>query len=142
MRRWTGFRPSRASGRARDTMTDMAYSRKERSISSWISMGSMPPKVVPVPSPSSGGGGGGVTSDMQSLSSDVQEPDVAGVGGDEVLAGLDVLAHQDAAHLVGQGGLLDVDPEQGPVLLGLGRAPELLPVHLPQALEAVELGLV
>ena len=24
IRRWTGFKPSRASGRARDTMTDMA----------------------------------------------------------------------------------------------------------------------
>ena len=52
IRRWTGFRPSRASGRARDTMTDMAYSRKERSISSWISTGSMPATTV---SPSASG---------------------------------------------------------------------------------------
>ena len=42
----------------------------------------------------------------------VQEPHVGGVGLDEVLAGLDVLAHQDGAHLVGQGGLLDADLEQ------------------------------
>src|ERR1022692_1364968 len=45
MRRWTGFRPSRTSGSARETMTDIEYSRKERSISSWISMGSMNPEV-------------------------------------------------------------------------------------------------
>src|SRR5580698_5844196 len=52
MRRWTGFRPSRTSGRARETMTDIEYSRKERSISSWISMGSMNPEVASsVPDP-------------------------------------------------------------------------------------------
>ena len=45
MRRWTGFRPSRTSGSARETMTDIEYSRKDRSISSWISMGSMPDGV-------------------------------------------------------------------------------------------------
>jgi len=36
-----GFSPSLASGRARDTMTDIEYSRKDRSISRLISMGSM-----------------------------------------------------------------------------------------------------
>src|SRR5438045_3409186 len=106
-------------------MTDMAYSRKERSISSWISMGWMLPKVVPVPSPfpllpSSGGPGGAVTlierppSSADSLalgrcplirsqarSLDVQEPDVAGIGGDEVFAKLDVLTHEDRHDLVG-----------------------------------------
>jgi hypothetical protein len=45
MRRCTGLRPSRTSGRARETMTDMEYSRKERSISKLISTGSMYPKV-------------------------------------------------------------------------------------------------
>ena len=30
MRLWTGFMPSRTSGRAREMMTDIEYSRKER----------------------------------------------------------------------------------------------------------------
>ena len=51
IRRCTGFRPSRTSGRARATMTDMEYSRNERSISSWISMGS----TAPLGGPSSAG---------------------------------------------------------------------------------------
>src|SRR5487761_1329398 len=51
MRRWTGFRPARPSGSARWTMTDMEYSRKERSISSWISIGTMPTTEPPPPSP-------------------------------------------------------------------------------------------
>ena len=58
IRRCTGLRPSRTSGSARDTMTDMEYSRNERSISSWISMGSIDGGVgsgtsVPVPAPPS-----------------------------------------------------------------------------------------
>src|SRR3984957_14822339 len=48
MRRCAGLSPSRTSGRARETMTDMEYSMNERSISSWISMGSMNPRTVSV----------------------------------------------------------------------------------------------
>ena len=45
IRRCTGLSPSCTSGRARATMTDMEYSRNERSISSWISIGSTEPPV-------------------------------------------------------------------------------------------------
>jgi hypothetical protein len=41
------------------------------------------------------------------LPSDVEEPHVAGVGLDEVLAALDVVAHEDREDLVGDGRLLD-----------------------------------
>jgi hypothetical protein len=34
MRRWEGFKPSRASGRARETITDIEYARKDWDISS------------------------------------------------------------------------------------------------------------
>jgi len=33
MRRWTGLRPSRTSGSARETTTDIAYDKKEERIS-------------------------------------------------------------------------------------------------------------
>src|SRR4051794_6287415 len=106
MRRCTGLRPSRASGSARDTMTDMEESRNDRSLSSWISMGSMPPKSTAEPSPSLSSGGGGVVSLMRVVPScarpsDVEEAHVLGVGLDEVLARLDVVAHQLGEDLVG-----------------------------------------
>src|SRR5579875_3080113 len=119
-----------------------------------------PPSPPPAPSAdgsagrSLGGGGGVVSSLMRSgqpvgvqwemggWASDVEEADVAGVLGDEVLALLDVVAHEDAAGLVGQGGLLHVDPQQGAGVGVHGGRAELGPVHFAQALEPVELGLV
>src|ERR1035441_7931374 len=112
MRRCTGFSPSRTSGRARETMTDIEYSMNERSISSWISIGSMKPRMVTPPSSSAAcpfalcplvvvfrvvrlGA-------MSSGSSDVEEARVLCVGLDEVPPLLDVVAHQDRADLVGQ----------------------------------------
>src|ERR1700722_11628555 len=140
IRRCTGFSPSRASGRARETMTDMAYSRKERSISVWISIGSIPLGGSPGGSlPSSPGGR---VMSLIAVPSDVQESGVEGVGRYEVLALFDVVAHQDAARLVGEGRLLDVHPQQRPLHLVHGGGAELAPVHLPEALEAVELALV
>src|SRR5688500_7820726 len=91
IRRCTGLRPSRTSGRARAVRTDMAYSRKERSISSWISIGSISTRM----SPSSPGGSASLID-----ASDVEEPNVVGVGDDEVLAALDVLTHEDRHDLV------------------------------------------
>src|SRR5579862_9845238 len=107
MRRCTGLRPSRTSGRARDTMTDMEYSRKERSISSWISMVSMAGGVgsgtsVPVPpSPPLPRLGMVCWSSFpgrpspRRAASDVEEAHVLGVGLDEVAAHVDVVAHED-----------------------------------------------
>src|SRR5918998_2193140 len=74
--------------------------------------------------------------------SDVDEADVLGVGLDEVLAHLDVLAHQDGEHLVGQGRLLDVDLQQRAGGRVHRRDPQLLVVHLAQALQAGEVLLV
>src|SRR5438874_1476420 len=122
-------------------MTDMAYSRKERSISSWMAVGSIDANPVVVPAPSSGPPGpcGGIVSlislprwgpnpssspawrprgayggrrrDLPALSY-VEEPHVIGVRRDEVLAQLDVVAHEDAAHLIGDGSFLDVDLQE------------------------------
>src|SRR5580698_6109567 len=113
MRRCTGLSPSRTSGRARDMMTDIEYSRNERSISSWISMGSTKPSTSVLPS--SLGPGVRVSSPAAMIStvpSDVEEPDVLGVLLDEVPAELHVLAHEDRAHLVGRRRLLHVDLEE------------------------------
>src|ERR1700722_15708126 len=136
IRRCTGFSPSRASGRARETMTDMAYSRKKRSISVWISIGSIPLGGSPGGSlPSSAGGS---VMSLIGRPSDVQESGVEGVGRYEVLALLDVVAHQDAAGLVGSRRFLYVHSQQRPLRLVHGGGAKLAPVHLSEALEAVE----
>src|ERR1700733_11518957 len=99
-------------------MTDMEYSRKERSISSWISMGSMKPSTADPPPPSPpdlpllSGPDAAVSGAMVSWSSaasDVEEAHVLGVLLDEVTPQLDVVAHEHRAHVVGQSGLLHVD---------------------------------
>src|SRR5580693_6297393 len=67
--------------------------------------------------------------------SDIQEPDVPGVAGDERAARLDVLAHQHAEQLVGLGRVVEGHLEQDPpgrVHRGL---PQLVRVHLAEALE-------
>src|SRR5438034_11742361 len=100
-------------------------------------MGSMPATAV---SPSSSGGSGGFTSVMSGVAcSDVEESHVGGVGGDEVLAQLDVVAHQHRHDLVGERSLLDVDLQQRALRGVHGGGPELLPIHLAQALQAGEL---
>src|SRR6516162_717359 len=68
--------------------------------------------------------------------SDVQEPDVLRVAGDERAAGLDVLAHQHAEQLVGLGGIIERDLEQDPLRRVHRGLPPFLGVHLAQALEA------
>src|SRR4051812_45246442 len=72
----------------------------------------------------------------------IEEPHVFGVGLDELLPELDVLAHEDGADLVGQGGLLDGDLEQGALVRVHGGVAQLGVVHLAQALEAGELVLL
>src|SRR5579883_1056138 len=145
IRRCTGLSPSRTSGRARETMTDIEYSRKDRSISSWISMGSMnplrspppSPAAAPPPCPSVAGPSAGRRpllrlSSSEGLdlgmcfvrgSSDVEEPHVLGVGLDEVAAEVDVLAHEHRADLVGDGRRLHRDLKER----ALGRVHRRLP---------------
>src|ERR1039457_5840439 len=151
MRRCTGLRPARTSGSARETMTDMEYSMNERSISSWISMGSMNPRTGTPPSSALcpfalcvlvealrvvrfGG--------MSGTSSDIEEARVLRVGLDEVPALLDVVTHQDGADLVGQRGLLDVDLQQRALGRIDGGLLELVEVHLPEPLQPLEVRLV
>src|SRR5271155_1285470 len=147
MRRCTGFSPSRTSGRARDTMTDMEYSRNERSISSWISMGSMDPLTgsspaggvsLPPPEPALPRPEPRVDCGMCSYSrsgrSDVEETDVFGIGLDEVAPELHVVTHEDGADLVRRGRLLDVDLQQRPLARVHRGVAQLGVVHLAEAL--------
>src|SRR6187431_2350588 len=144
IRRCTGFRPSRTSGSALDMMTDIAYSRNEFSISSWSAIGWI-------------GSGGGVMLSSVIVSqfafergprwigspvSEVEVADVAGIGGDELAAARHVVTHQHRGDLVGESRFLDRDLQQGP-RRGVHRgAAQLFPVHLAEALQALELLLV
>src|SRR3954470_16505883 len=94
-------------------------------------MGSMPATAVLPPS------SGVVVSDMGSL--DVEEANVVGVADDELLAQLDVVAHQLGDHAIGDRRLLDVDLQERSLGGIHRRLAELVPVHLAQALQAVEL---
>src|ERR1700719_4941049 len=67
--------------------------------------------------------------------SDVQEPDVLGVAGDERAAGLDVLAHQHAEQLIGLGRVIQGHLQQDPAGRVHRGFPQLVGVHLAQALE-------
>src|SRR5271166_4184330 len=69
--------------------------------------------------------------------SDVQEPDVLRVTGDERAARLDVLAHQHAEQLVGLGRVVQRDLEQDPLRRVHRGGPQFLGVHLAQTLEAL-----
>src|SRR5260370_8708497 len=67
--------------------------------------------------------------------SDVQEPDVLRVAGNERAARLDVLAHQHAEQLVGLGRVVERDLEQDPLPRVHRGLPQFLRVHLAPALE-------
>src|SRR3954453_6416749 len=75
--------------------------------------------------------------------SDVEEPDVFGVADDEGPPGLDVLAHQHAEQLVRGGRVVEGDQPQDPVGRVHRGLPQLLGVHLAEALVALDpLGLL
>src|SRR3954453_8970443 len=65
----------------------------------------------------------------------VEEPDVLGVAGDERAPGLDVLAHQHAEQFVRRRSIIQGDLEQHPLLRVHRGVPQLLCVHLAEALE-------
>ncbi len=58
---------------------------------------------------------------------------------DELAAGLDLVAHEDAEKIVGCPGIVHGDPQERAVGGGEGRVAELLGVHFPQSLEARDL---
>src|ERR1044072_5546695 len=93
-RRCTGLSPSRTSGRARATMTDIAQSRNLERISCSSSRGSIRPgPSAPV------------------STSDIEEG-VLRVLLDEDSARLDLVAHQHREELVGSTGVLDLDAHE------------------------------
>src|SRR4051795_2322400 len=69
--------------------------------------------------------------------SDVKVPHLACLGLDELLARLDTLAHELREDLVGRGlaAVLDVDPQERPRLRVHRGFPQLVGVHLAEALE-------
>src|SRR6478735_4381515 len=70
--------------------------------------------------------------------SDIEEPHVLRVALDERATGLDVLTHEDREDLVGRRGLVERDLQQRAVLGRHRRLPQLLVVHLAQALVALD----
>src|SRR5450759_662158 len=69
--------------------------------------------------------------------SDIEVLDLAGFALDEVLARLDSLAHQHRENGVCLGRVFDLGPQQGPRLRVHRGVPELVGVHLAEALEAL-----
>src|SRR5690348_1233369 len=137
MRRWTGLRPSRASGRAREWMTEYAYSRYESSTSvvSGLSMTRAP----------AWSNADGSTRLFSFLRRAMGNSDLSGVDrlfvdaarrlDQPVLPRLDPLAHQQL-----EGGLGALDVVQGDPPDGAGGRvhrglPQLVGVHLAEALE-------
>src|SRR5215211_7575120 len=116
--RCTGFRPSRASGKARETITLIAYERNESFISSSMEWGRMFPEKV----------------------SSIQVLHLSGVLLYKYLARLDLVAHERREQLVCDRGRLDRNLKQRPVVRVHRRLPELVRVHLPEALEASDIG--
>src|SRR5262245_11935098 len=71
---------------------------------------------------------------------DVQVHDVQRVLLDEIAAGFDGIAHEDGEHLVGADGIFHGDLEERARLRVHRRLPELLRIHLAEALVALEGG--
>ena len=77
-------------------------------------------------------------SNVACSTSDIQVLDLARPGLDEVAARLDLLAHQRREDAIGLGSVVDLSLQQRARRRAHGRFPELLGVHLAQALEALD----
>src|SRR5437764_13678909 len=108
---------------------------KDRDISSWISIGSTAPRLC-WPS-----GTSAVLPYVRHELLEVQEPHVVGVLLDERAPGVDVVALQPRDDVVGYGGVLRQHLLQRSVARVHGGGPQLVVVHLAQALEAADLRL-
>src|SRR2546423_13451275 len=75
------------------------------------------------------------TCGMRARASDVEEPHVLGVALDEGPPGLHVLAHEHAEQLVCLRRVVERDLQQHPVRGVHGGVPQLVGVHLAEALE-------
>src|SRR3954452_10758267 len=71
-------------------------------------------------------------------SSDVEEAEVLSIALDERAPLLDVLTHQHREHLVGLRGVLERDLQQQPVVRVERGVPQLVGVHLAEALVALD----
>ena len=81
---------------------------------------------------------GGTGSGTGAARSDVEEPHVGGIALDEGAALLDVVAHEDREGLVRVGGLVEGDLLEDPGRGVHGGLPQLVVVHLAQALVALD----
>src|SRR4051794_26309596 len=106
-------------------MTCIAYPRKLEGISCSSSRLSIRP-----------GPRAPVSSSLMRHPLDVEELDVLGVLLDELATRLDRVAHQHGERAVGGGRIFDVDAHQQTLGRIHRRLPELLRVHLAEALEA------
>src|SRR3954449_5842502 len=70
--------------------------------------------------------------------SDVKVADLSRLGLDEVLARPDLLAHKHREDRIGLGRVVDLGPKQCPRLGVHRRIPELVGVHLAEALEPLD----
>src|SRR5664279_167586 len=70
--------------------------------------------------------------------SDIEVLNLAGFGLDEVLAWLDPLAHEHGEDRIGLGRVVDFGPQKGAALRVHGGVPEVVGVHLAEALEALD----
>src|SRR6185369_1593756 len=75
---------------------------------------------------------------VASRTSDVKVPYLACLGVDEVLARRDLLDHQNREDRVGRIGMLDLGTEERPRGRVHRRLPELIGIHLAEALEALD----
>src|ERR671919_1801534 len=110
---------------------------KDRDISSWISIGSIAPRLCWP----SGTSAASLCCYECEVKSEVQEPHVAGVLLDERAPGVDVVAHEAGRDVVGDGGVFHRHLQQRPVARVHRGGPQLVVVHLAEALEPADLGL-
>src|SRR5581483_12017885 len=108
---------------------------KDRDISSWISIGSIAPRLC-WPS-----GTSAVLPYVRQKLLEVQEPHVVGVLLDERAPGIDVVALQPGDDVVGDRRVFHLDLEQRPVARVHRGGPQLVVVHLAEALEPADLRL-
>src|SRR5262245_58062235 len=115
----------------------IARSVQQRSPSTWSSRWRPPAFRVPQAKQLWGSNAKRSSIRCATLASDVKVPGLPGLGLDEVLARRDLLTHQHREDRVGLRRILDLGPQERPCLRVHRRLPELIGVHLAEALEAL-----
>src|SRR5665647_1660071 len=102
MRRWTGLSPSRISGRARDTITLMAYSKNDFLTSFSMSIGMILLKRLSCPK---------IIFPLY-----IQVGYISGIVVDELFTRVHIIAHQISKHLVGLNGIINSNLHYGAII--------------------------